>query len=548
LNTWATQDLKQLWALGIVGFQQVCAKPSTFGLFSTDPITNSLMSQLLDEYIKRILSARVYDVSVETRLHKAPQMSARLDNSVWLKREDQQSIFSFKCRGAFNRLYKLTQEQPQTGVVAASAGNHAQGVALAARELRLRAIIVMPQTTPAIKVESVRALGGEAILHGDDFDAALAHAQKLSEQHGFPFIHPFDDPDTIAGQGTVAVELCRQHPDSLDVVFLPVGGGGLAAGVSAYMKYLRPEVRIVGVEPVDAASMHDSLAADERVVLPQVGLFADGVAVKQVGRYSFEVCQECLDEVILVSVDEMSSAIKDIFNETRTLTEPAGALAVAGMKRYIRDRGVSGQTMIAINSGANINFDRLRHVAERVEIGESREALLAVTIPEEPGSFRRFCNALGRRGVTEFNYRYSDDSQAQVFAGVVLGGGAAERAQLMAALEAAGYSVLDMTHNDTAKLHLRHMIGGHAALPRERLYRFVFPERPGALSDFLAAMGQRWNITLFHYRNHGAAYARVLVGMILPEGEQQQMSEFIDALGYQVEEESANQAYQLFLR
>ncbi|MFK8080330.1 MAG: threonine ammonia-lyase, biosynthetic [Granulosicoccus sp.] len=501
-----------------------------------------------DEYIKRILSARVYDVSVETRLHEAPQLSRRLSNQIWLKREDEQSIFSFKSRGAFNRVFKLTQEQPVSGIVAASAGNHAQGVALAARKLGINAIIVMPQTTPGIKVDSVRGLGGEVILHGDDFDTALAHALTLSEERGFPFIHPFDHPDTIAGQGTVGIELCRQHPGDLDVVFVPVGGGGLASGVSAYMKYLRPEVRIVGVEPIDAASMHDALKANERITLPEVGLFADGVAVKQVGEHCFEVCREFLDEVILVSVDEMSAAIKDIFNETRTLTEPAGALAVAGMKRYVKERGISGQTLIAINSGANINFDRLRHVAERVEIGESREALLAVTIPEEPGSFLRFCNTLGKRGISEFNYRYSGDAEAQVFAGVEVNGGKGEREELIATLENADYRVLDMSQNDTAKLHLRHMVGGHANLPNEKLYRFVFPERPGALARFLAAMGRRWNITLFHYRNHGAAYGRVLVGMTLPAGEEQQMEDFINELGYKVEEESDNAAYSMFLR
>jgi len=514
-----------------------------------DNVNNAhTMSPLHHEYIKRILSARVYDVSEQTRLHAAPQLSARLNNTILLKREDEQGIFSFKCRGAFNRIYKLAQETPLEGVVAASAGNHAQGVALAAGKLGIKAVIVMPQTTPGIKVDSVRRLGGEVILHGDDFDSALTHSLTLGEELRFPFIHPFDDPNTIAGQGTVGVELCRQHPDQLDVVFVPIGGGGLASGVSAYMKYLRPEVRIVGVEPIDAASMHDALQAGERVSLPEVGLFADGVAVKQVGKYCFEVCRELLDEVVLVSVDEMSAAIKDIFNETRTLNEPAGALAVAGMKRYVKEHGVSGQTMIAINSGANINFDRLRHVAERVEIGESREALLAVTIPERPGSFLQFCNTLGQRGITEFNYRYNDQANAQVFAGVQLPGGESERQTLIQVLEEAGYAVLDMTHNDTAKLHLRHMIGGHADLPRERLYRFVFPERPGALPKFLAAMGERWDITLFHYRNHGAAYARVLVGMSLPEGEEQQMQDFIENLGYKVEEESANKAYSLFLR
>ncbi len=506
------------------------------------------MSQLHDEYIKRILSARVYDVSEQTRLHAAPQLSARIGNSVWLKREDEQPIFSFKCRGAFNRIYQLMQQQSVAGVICASAGNHAQGVALAARKLNIPAVIVMPQTTPGIKVDAVRNLAGEVILHGDDFASALTYALTLVDDRGFAFIHPFDAPDTIAGQGTVGVELCQQHPGALDVVFLPVGGGGLAAGVSAYMKYLRPEVRIVGVEPVDAASMHGALQADERITLEQVGLFADGVAVAQVGKHCFELCREFLDEVVLVTVDEMSAAIKDIFNETRTLTEPAGALAVAGMKRYVKDRGVTGQNMIAINSGANINFDRIRHVAERVEIGESREALLAVTIPEQPGSFLRFCNTLGRRGITEFNYRYADTELAQVFAGVELSGGAQERRALVDHLVQSGYAVLDMTHNDTAKLHLRHMIGGHAKLSSEKLYRFVFPERPGALLGFLKAMGEQWNITLFHYRNHGAAYGRVLVGMTLPEGAEQQLAQFINTLGFQSEDESDNQAYSLFLR
>ncbi|ASJ75981.1 threonine ammonia-lyase, biosynthetic [Granulosicoccus antarcticus] len=506
------------------------------------------MTQLQDEYIKRILSARVYDVSTQTRLHEAPQLSRRLNNQVLLKREDEQPVFSFKCRGAFNRIFKLLEQTPASGVIAASAGNHAQGVALAAQKLGIDAVIVMPQTTPGIKVDAVRALGAEAILHGDDFDTALSFALKLGEERGFPFIHPFDDPNTIAGQGTVAVELCRQHPESLDAVFVPIGGGGLAAGISVYMKYLRPEVRIIGVEPVDAASMHDSLAADERITLPQVGLFADGVAVKQVGEHCFEVCREFLDEVILVTVDEMAAAIKDIFNETRTLTEPAGALAVAGMKRYVKERNVSGQTLIAINSGANINFDRIRHVAERVELGDSREALLAVTIPEKPGSFLAFCKALGKRGITEFNYRYADAGTAHVFAGVELPGGSEERESLMQTLRQSDYDVLDMSRNDTAKLHLRHMIGGHADIASEKLFRFVFPERPGALLHFLTAMGERWNITLFHYRNHGAAYGRVLVGLALPEGDEESLKQFIDELGYKAEDESDNEAYSLFLR
>ena len=510
------------------------------------------MNDLHQEYIRRILSARVYDVSEETRLHAAPVLSARIGSEVLLKREDEQRIFSFKCRGAFNRIHKLLARERDAGreivgVIAASAGNHAQGVALAAKELGIAAVIVMPVTTPPIKIDAVRALSGEVVLHGDDFDTALAHALTLGERRGFPFIHPFDDPDTIAGQGTVAVELCRQHPDPLDVVFVPVGGGGLAAGVCAYMKYLRPEVRIIGVEPVEAASMHDALAAGERVTLPTVGLFADGVAVKRVGEANFALCRELLDEVVLVTVDEMSAAIKDIFTETRTMVEPAGALAVAGMKRWARSNEASGQRFVAVVSGANINFDRLRHVAERAEIGESREALFAVTIPERPGSFLDFCRAIGRRSITEFNYRWSGPDSAQVFAGVEITGGGEARERLLGELGEAGFDLLDMTDNDTAKLHVRYMIGGHASRPAERLYRFRFPERPGALLDFLARIGTRGNITLFHYRNHGAAYGRVLVGLELDGMSDEEITAFVAALGFHGEEVSGNIACQLFL-
>jgi len=506
------------------------------------------MSGFHEQYIKRILSARVYDVSEETRLHLAPLLSQRLDNRVLLKREDEQPIFSFKCRGAFNRIFKLSQTKKLAGVVAASAGNHAQGVALAAKKLGLKAVIVMPETTPSIKVESVRGLGAEAVLHGDDFDSALQRALKLSDEYQYDFIHPFDSPDTIAGQGTVAVELCTQHPEHIDAVFVPVGGGGLAAGVSAYLKYLRPEIKVIGVEPIEAASMHDALQADERITLNQVGLFADGVAVKQVGAENFKVCREFLDEVVLVSVDEMASAIKDIFTDTRTLVEPAGALAVAGVKRYVQQNKIAQQTLVAVNSGANINFDRLRHVAERAEIGENREALFAVTIPERPGSFRRFCEILGRRSITEFNYRYSDSTNAVVFAGVEISDTEEERVEIIDALQANDYQVLDMTNNDTAKLHVRHMVGGSANLNDERLLRFRFPERPGALLDFLDQVGERWNISLFHYRNHGAAYGRVLVGLQLPESEQSQFDVFIDKLGFAAADETDNEAYTAFLR
>ncbi len=505
------------------------------------------MSSFHQQYIKRILSARVYDVSKETRLHVAPLLSERLGNQILLKREDEQSIFSFKCRGAFNRIYQLTQQQSINGVIAASAGNHAQGVALAARHLGLDSCIVMPGTTPSIKVDAVRALGAEAILVGDDFNAALEHALALGEQKNFSFIHPFDAADTIAGQGTVGVEISKQHPDHIDAVFVPVGGGGLAAGVSAYLKYIRPEVRVIGVEPVDAACMHAAMAAGECVDLEQVGLFADGVAVRRAGEETYKVCKEFLDDIVLVTVDEMSSAIKDIFNDTRTLTEPAGALAVAGMKRYIKDNKVTGKTFIGINSGANLNFDRLRHVAERAEIGESREALLAVTIPEKPGSFRGFCDALGKRSVTEFNYRYSGPDKACVFAGVELSG-ETERKALIDKLESRGYSVLDMTHNDTAKLHVRHMIGGRAELPDEHVFRFRFPERPGALYDFLSNVGEHWNISLFHYRNHGAAYGRVLVGLQLLDSSEQELHQFVSGLDFISEDESGNEAIALFLR
>ena len=505
-----------------------------------------------EPYIKRILDARVYDVATQTRLHSAGLLSKRLDNRVLLKREDEQPIFSFKCRGAFNRLFKLTQAQTVTGVVAASAGNHAQGVALASSRLGLTAIIVMPVTTPQIKVDAVVALGAEAVMYGDDFNAAFVHAKALSDEKGFPFIHPFDDPDTIAGQGTIGLEISQQHPDPIDYLFLPIGGGGLAAGVSAYLKYLRPDIKIIGVEPVDAACMHAALKAGEPVELEQVGLFADGVAVRRAGDETFKVCRETLDDIVLVTVDEMSSAIKDIFNETRTLTEPAGALALAGLKKYAIEQCLRDTTLVAINSGANINFDRLRHVAERAEIGESREALFGVTLPEVPGSFRAFCQALGRRSVTEFNYRLHPGKEAEIFVGVELHGEEQEREEFQQQLQEQGYSLHDMTENDTAKLHIRHMIGGRttgdtADSPPERLYRFRFPERPGALLDFLSSMDADWNITLFHYRNHGAAYGRVLVGMQVGEHAEQRFSDFLDGLGFSYEDETNNLAYKRFL-
>lgn len=505
--------------------------------------------ELMQEYIKKILTARVYDVSRETPLEPVPNLSVRTGNRVSLKREDAQSVFSFKCRGAFNRIYHLKKQQPDTrGVICASAGNHAQGVALSATKLGLKSVIVMPQTTPRIKVDSVRALGGEAVLHGDNYDEAFRHACELEKQLQYPFIHPFNDPDTIAGQGTVGVEICRQSAGPIDAVFLPIGGGGLAAGVSVIMKYLRPETKIIGVEPDDAASMQASLAAGAPVTLSEVGIFADGVAVKCPGDETFRLCKDTLDEVITISVDEMCAAIKDVFEDTRTLMEPAGALSVAGLKKYAREHEYVGKHLIAITTGANVNFDRLRHITERAEIGEQREALLAVKIPEQPGSFRNFCELLGKRSVTEFNYRYADATDAVVFVGVQLTNGSTERDQIIAALTDGGYEVDDLTDNEVAKLHVRHMVGGRAAaLENEWLYRFQFPDRPGALAKFLNSMGPDWNISLFHYRNHGAAYGRVLVGLQVPDGDIDEFNRFVDALGYSYWQEADNPAYLKFL-
>ncbi|MEW5770794.1 MAG: threonine ammonia-lyase, biosynthetic, partial [Pseudomonadota bacterium] len=493
---------------------------------------------LTRDYLERILTARVYDVAIESPLDAMPLLSARLGKPVLLKREDLQPVFSFKLRGAYNKIHHLhTRGELGAGVIAASAGNHAQGVALAAERLGLRAVIVMPATTPAIKVNAVRRRGGEVVLHGDAYDEAYAHARSLAQQEGLTFIHPYDDPEVIAGQGTIGMEILRQHPDPIEAVFVPVGGGGLIAGVAAYLKHLRPATRIIGVEPEDAACMHAALAADARVVLPQVGLFADGVAVRQAGEETFRIARECVDEVILVSTDEISAAIKDIFDDTRAIAEPAGALAIAGLKRYVsrapQADGVEQAPLIAINSGANMNFDRLRHIAERAELGEQREALFAVTIPERPGSFRAFCETLGRRAITEFNYRFNDARDAHIFVGIQLDGGAAEKEALITLLRERGYPVLDMTGNEMAKLHVRHMVGGHGPrVEHEILYRFEFPERPGALLHFLTRMGARWNISLFHYRNHGADYGRVLVGIQVPAEERHPFEQFLEALGY----------------
>lgn len=499
------------------------------------------------KYIEKILTARVYDVAIESPLEPAITLSKRQGNQVLLKREDLQSVFSFKLRGAYNRIYQLTRSKAVKGVVAASAGNHAQGVALAAQKLGLDATIVMPTTTPGIKVNAVKSYGAKTILIGDNYDEAYEYAADFAEKQKLDFIHPYDDSDVIAGQGTVGLEIIRQHADFIDAIFVPVGGGGLIAGVGAIVKYLSPKTKIIGVEPADADCMAQALDANRRVILSHVGIFADGVAVKQVGKETFRIAKQCVDQVITVSTDEICAAIKDIFDDTRSITEPAGALAVAGLKKYIEQEKLSGKTLVAINSGANMNFDRLRHVAERAEIGEQREALFAVTIPEHPGSFKAFCQTIGKRGITEFNYRYADKNNAQVFAGVQLRDGKSERQALIDRLKAKKYPVLDMTDNEMAKMHVRHLVGGHANLDNEVLFRFEFPERPGALLDFLTQIGTRWNISLFHYRNHGAAFGRVLVGLQIPQAERAQLGQYLDTLAYPYWEESDNPAYQLFL-
>ncbi len=504
---------------------------------------------MTQKYIEKILSARVYDVAIETPLDTAKRLSQRLGHKVLLKREDLQSVFSFKLRGAYNKLFQLSRSGDLKGVIAASAGNHAQGLALSAQRLGQKAVIVMPKTTPRIKVEAVRSFGAKAVLFGDTYDEASEHAYELAEKEGLSFIHPYDDPDVIAGQGTIGMEILRQYPEDIDAIFVPVGGGGLIAGVAAFVKYLRPEIRIIGVEPEDAASMTTALEKKRRVVLNQVGIFADGVAVKQVGRETFRVARQCVDEMITVSTDEICAAIKDIFDDTRSITEPAGALAVAGIKKYAEQNSAAeAQTYVAINSGANMNFDRLRHVSERAELGEQREGLIAVTIPEKPGSFRKFCKTIGKRGITEFNYRYADDNDAHVFAGIQLAEGLAEMDQLVKKLRGEGYPVLCLTDNEMAKMHVRYMVGGHVKdLQNEVIFRFEFPERPGALLNFLTQIGNRWNISLFHYRNHGAAYGRVLVGLQVPKADRGALKEFLEGLGYRWWEETDNPAYKMFL-
>jgi threonine dehydratase len=508
-----------------------------------------------NDYLERILKARVYDVAIESPLERAPGLSKRLRNTLLLKREDLQPVFSFKLRGAYNKMAGLPPEKLKKGVIAASAGNHAQGVALAAQTLGCRAVIVMPVTTPRIKVDAVAARGAEVVLRGDSYSDAYAYAMRLKRRRGLTFVHPYDDPDVIAGQGTIGMEIARQHPGPIDAVFVAVGGGGLISGIAAYLKRLRPKVRIVGVEPVDADAMARSLKAGRRVVLEQVGLFADGVAVKQVGKETFRLARELVDEMILVDTDEMCAAIKDVFEDTRVVLEPAGALAIAGAKAWVEKHGARGKTLVAVACGANTNFDRLRFIAEQAELGEHREAILAVTIPERPGSFKKFCATLGAKNITEFNYRIAESREAHIFVGIET----ANRAQtekIVRNLERHGLHTLDLSDNEMAKTHLRHMVGGRAPwsgnrraarAANELLYRFEFPERPGALMRFLNNMRSDWNISLFHYRNQGADYGRVLVGIQVPPGEMREFARFLAKLGYPYVDETRNPAYRLFL-
>ena len=500
------------------------------------------------DYVALIDDASVYDVAKKSPLELAGNLSQRLNNRILMKREDLQPVFSFKLRGAYNKLASLPDSAVASGVICSSAGNHAQGVALAAGRRGTRALIVMPVTTPSIKVDAVAALGGEVVLHGDNYDEAYARALELADAENLAFIHPFDDPAVIAGQGTIGRELVEQMDNDVAAVFVPIGGGGLIAGIAAYLKAKRPDVRIIGVEPEDSAAMKISLDAGEPVTLDHVGIFADGVAVRRVGDETFRLCQRFVDEIVTVDTDQICAGIKDIFEDTRSIVEPAGALAVAGVKKYVSEHDSTGQSFVVINCGANVNFDRLRHIAERAAVGEQQEMLLAVEIPEKPGSFRDFCNALGRRGITEFNYRYSDSDKAHIFVGVQLRNGAEEHKELVKSLAALGYPLADLSDNEMAKLHIRHMVGGSAGtLKNERLFRFEFPERPGALLDFLLAIGTDWNISLFHYRNHGSDHGRVLAGIQVPNEESDELEAHLAELGYAHFEESDNPAYRMFL-
>ncbi|TMG93550.1 MAG: threonine ammonia-lyase, biosynthetic [Betaproteobacteria bacterium] len=499
------------------------------------------------DYLQKILTAKVYDVAIESALDLAPTLSRRIGNRVLLKREDQQPVFSFKLRGAYNKMAQLSAAERARGVITASAGNHAQGVALAAQKLSCKATIVMPITTPSIKIQAVEARGAKVVLHGDTFSDAYAHALKLQKSQRATFVHPYDDPDVIAGQGTIAVEILRQWQAPIDAIFVAIGGGGLISGVASYVKRVRPEIKIIGVQPTDADAMARSIAAGRRIKLAHVGLFADSVAVREVGRETFRICRKLVDDIVLVDTDAICAALKDVFEDTRSILEPAGALSVAGLKLWCERHRFRDRTLVAIACGANMNFDRLRFVAEQAELGEEREAILAVTIPERPGSFRQFCALLGKRNVTEFNYRYADSKIAHLFVGIEVSD-RHETAELLRAMHKRRIEAYDLSNNEMAKVHVRHLVGGHApAAENEILYRFEFPERPGALMQFLNSMSRGWNISLFHYRNHGADYGRVLVGMQVPPSEKGAFHEFLGRLGYPSVEETANPAYRMFL-
>jgi len=500
-------------------------------------------------YLEAILRARVYDLAVETPLDFAPTLSEKVGNSVYLKREDLQPVFSFKIRGAYNKIASLSASEKSQGIIATSAGNHAQGVAMSAKHLGISAVIVMPITTPRIKVDAVKRLGAEVILSGVSYDDAKSHAEHVAEDRNLTYVHPFDDPHVIAGQGTIALEIFRQTQEKIDAVFVSVGGGGLISGVAAYIKSLWPEVKVIGVEPSEAPTMYESLRCDERVMLSYVGGFADGVAVKQVGSRCFSIAKDCVDEMVLVSTDEICAAIRDIFDDTRSIAEPAGALGVAGLKKYCNVHGKKGENYVAINCGANVNFDKLRYIAERAETGENREVLLAVTIDESPGTLKKFCEVIGKRSITEFNYRYSDRRNASIFVGLEVFGGIEARHALVNELRDDGFRVVDITDNELAKLHIRYMVGGRPSEFEmdEAIYRFEFPEQPGALLHFLSQIGKSWNISMFHYRNHGASVGRVLVGLQVPEGHADRIADFLDRVGYQCIDETENPAYSFFL-
>jgi threonine dehydratase len=499
------------------------------------------------DYLKRILTSKVYDVAVESPLEFAPQISSRIQNNFYIKREDTQAVFSFKLRGAYNKMANLSTAELKRGVITASAGNHAQGVALSSRKLGCRAVIVMPTTTPKVKVDAVQALGGEAVLVGNSYSDAYLHAKTLEKQEGLTFVHPFDDPDVIAGQGTIGMEILRQHPGRIDAVFAAIGGGGLVSGVAAYIKQLRPDIKVIGVQTEDSNAMIRSVKAGRRIQLQDVGLFSDGTAVKQVGAETFRLTRQYVDDFVTVDTDAICGAIKDVFQETRSVLEPSGALAIAGAKRYAALNKWKNKTLVAIASGANMNFDRLRFVADRADVGEAREALLALTIPEQRGSFLKLCEIIGARSVTEFNYRISDAANAHVFVGVQISS-AAEPAKLAAQFRKKGFEALDLTDNEMAKTHLRFMVGGRSSLAEhEMLFRFEFPERPGALMRFLSSMSPEWNISLFHYRNQGDDYGRILVGLQVPPADKKAFKAFLEQLGYPYWNETENPAYQLFL-